>query len=214
MELIYDTDINVKGEAIRLVFKISELFSAECVRNRLVNLFLELMATHNDELTKRVSLLIGEILVKLESYIAKSPVFLSAANKSFKEYGQHKFDEIRKNLASNIIPIIKILEPKNFIENFKTPYINLLLNDKYKEIRIICLGNLPEILKLIGLENSHKHFLTVLIKLMKDEDKEILKKLLSLFECILQAFTIKESNINFEDMNIVKLLISIYISRK
>lgn len=207
MELIYDTNIDVKGAAIRLVFKISNLYSPECVRNRLVNLFLELIASHNEELTKRVSFILGEMLQKLETFINKSSSFLIAANKGFKAYALHKNDDIRKNFAKNIIPIIKILDPKNFIENFKINYISMLIHDKNKEIRLICLDNFPKMLKLIGFELSHRHFEACLMKLIKDDDKEILKKLLFFFNDILQNFVISDPLIVFEDMNNVIIFI-------
>jgi len=209
MELIYDIDINVKGEAIRLVFKLAKLYSAECVKTRLVNLFLELISTHNEELAKKVSFLLGEILTKLDGSFTKSSGFLTAAIKSFREYGQHKNDEIRRNFALNLIPIIQTIEAKIFLESFKGNFLLLMLNDKNKEIRLICLGHLPIIFQKIGLESSHRDFKVALMKLMKEDDKEILKKIAEILDNALK-YLIPDSTILFEDMITVDFLKNLF----
>ena len=206
MELIYDTDINVKGSAIRLVFKLSAHYSHECVKGRLISLFLELITTHNEELAKRVSTLTGEILTKLEPFITKAGNFITVLNKSFTEYGVHKNDEIRRNLAVNLVFIAEILDSRNFLENYKGIFASFLLSDKAKEIRMISIEKLPQILRIIGPENSHKSFKATIIKLLKEEDKEVLKKFLEFFSEILQSLTVTNPASGFEDQNIVNLL--------
>ena len=65
MELIYDGDISVKTSAIHLIFQISNFLSEECVKTRLCSVFLEVFSSHNEELLKRLTPLIGEILCKV-----------------------------------------------------------------------------------------------------------------------------------------------------
>ncbi len=206
MELIYDTEIDVKGAAIRLVFKLSSFYSVECIKSRLISLFLELITTHNEELAKRVSLIIGEILMKLSPFINKNCNFITIITKSFKEYSQHKCEEIRRNLALNLVFIAKTLDSRNFIDNFKGIFSAFLISDKNREIRMISITNLPEILMVLGPENSHKSFKTVIIRLLKEEDKEILKKFLPFFGQILQSLIVSNPSMSFEDQNTVKAL--------
>ena len=66
MELVYDAEINVKSLAIYLIFKIIDLLSEECKMNRMTNLFIELMSSLNEEVNKKISLLIGEVFMKVK----------------------------------------------------------------------------------------------------------------------------------------------------
>ena len=66
MELVYDSEINVKSLAIYLIFKIIDLLSEECKMNRMTNLFIELMSSLNEEVNKKISLLIGEVFMKVK----------------------------------------------------------------------------------------------------------------------------------------------------
>ena len=204
MELIYDIDINVKGEAIRLIFRLSGVLSPDCVRNRLVGLFLELLGTHNEELTKKVSLFLGEILTRLEvSSALKSGSFLSAAAKGFKDYATHKIEEVRRNFARSLVPILQVLDARLFLESLKTAFLNLLLNDKSKEVRLICLGQLPEVMGKVGFESANKDFKPALVRILKEDDKEILRKLTELLEPIIVSLIPDQSMLYDEMITVV-----------
>ena len=207
MELIYDIDINVKGEAIRLIFRLSGVLSPDCIRSRLVSLFLELLSTHNEELTKKVSLFLGEILTRLEvSSALKSGSFLSAAAKGFKDYATHKIEEVRRNFARSLVPILQVLDARLFLESLKTAFLNLLLNDKSKEVRLICLGQLAEVMGKVGVESANKDFKPALIRILKEDDKEILRRLTELLEPIIISL-IPDPSMLYDEM------ITVVISR-
>lgn len=207
MELVYDSDVSIKAASIQLIFNISHLFPPECMKNRLINLFQEVLCTFNEELTKKISLFLEEALVKIEPFVNKSANFLSIAVKSFKSFGTHKNDEIRRNFAKSVVQIVKTLEPKTFLEHFKSIYCALLVNEKNKDIRIVCVGNFADVLGLVGPLSAHHCFKQIFIKFLKDEDKDFLKVFLTNFGKILEKFIITSTDpvilLNSEDTRLV-----------
>ena len=172
-----------------------------------MSLFLELLSTHNEELTKKVSLFLGEILTRLEvSSALKSGSFLSAAAKGFKDYATHKIEEVRRNFARSLVPILQVLDARLFLESLKTAFLNLLLNDKSKEVRLICLGQLAEVMGKVGVESANKDFKPALIRILKEDDKEILRRLTELLEPIIISL-IPDPSMLYDEM------ITVVISR-
>lgn len=73
MELVYDSDIEIKILAIDLVFSLIDYYSVDIRKNRITNLFIELLASLNEEVIKKMSFIIGKVFHKLETYLTKSP---------------------------------------------------------------------------------------------------------------------------------------------
>ena len=69
MELVYDGEINVKCAGIKLVFRIIDALSSEVKASRVTNLFIELLASINEEVLKVISSQIGFIVFKVSLYI-------------------------------------------------------------------------------------------------------------------------------------------------
>lgn len=65
MELVYDGEITVKCAGITLVFRIIDAFSPEVKSNRIATLFIELLASINEEVLKVISRQIGFIVSKV-----------------------------------------------------------------------------------------------------------------------------------------------------
>ena len=84
MELVYDSDVNVKVSAIELVFNSRNSLSSENVRARITSLFVELLGSVNEEVIKKVSFLSGEILYNLSQNITNNPTYLNSLLSHFK----------------------------------------------------------------------------------------------------------------------------------
>ena len=69
MELIYDSDCSVKVSAIELLVNILEMLPLELRKNKLTNLFLELMININEEVIKTVSFHCGKIAFKVTLHL-------------------------------------------------------------------------------------------------------------------------------------------------
>lgn len=65
MELLYDSNINIKLAAIDAIVKVTDILSQDYKKARMINVFLELMNSINEEVMKRMSLHIGTILHKV-----------------------------------------------------------------------------------------------------------------------------------------------------
>ena len=52
MELVYDSDIEIKTQAIDLVFSLIDYYSVDIKKNRITNLFIELLSSTNEEVVK------------------------------------------------------------------------------------------------------------------------------------------------------------------
>ena len=61
MELVYDSDIEIKIHAIDLVFELIDCYSVDIKKNRITNLFIELLSNVNEEVVKKMSFLIGKV---------------------------------------------------------------------------------------------------------------------------------------------------------
>lgn len=70
MELVYDGEINVKCAGIKLVFRIIDALSPEVKASRVTSLFIELLASINEEVLKVISSQIGFIVFKVSLYIS------------------------------------------------------------------------------------------------------------------------------------------------
>lgn len=204
MELVYDSDLNTKAAAISLVFSISACFPAECVRNRLIPLFLELLGTHNEELAKKVAQMLDKILQKLDVFVRNSLNFQLLATKSLKSFASSKNEELRASFCRSLAQVARTLECRAFLENFKTVYVNALVAEKNREIRIICVEQLAEILQVLGPSSSNLHFKSPVIKLLREEDKELLRVLVANLQKIVQKFDTEEGVVaNFEEIRLV-----------
>lgn len=70
MELVYDGEINVKCAGIKLVFRIIDALSLEAKSTRITTLFIELLASINEEVLKVISSQIGFIVFKVRNFIS------------------------------------------------------------------------------------------------------------------------------------------------
>ena len=61
MELVYDSDLEIKIQAIDLVFSLIDYYSEDIRKNRITNLFIELLQSTNEEVVKQMSFLIGKV---------------------------------------------------------------------------------------------------------------------------------------------------------
>ena len=61
MELVYDSDIEIKILAIELVFSLIDNYSVDIKKIRITNLFIELLSNSNEEVIKKMSFLIGDV---------------------------------------------------------------------------------------------------------------------------------------------------------
>ena len=66
MYLVYDGEINVKCAGIKLVFMIIDALSPEVKACRITILFIELLASINEEVLKVISSQIGLIVFKVK----------------------------------------------------------------------------------------------------------------------------------------------------
>ena len=62
MELIYDSDVFVKAEGVNLIFSLIHIYTPEMNQSRIVNLYIEMMNSSNEEVQKVVSRISGQIL--------------------------------------------------------------------------------------------------------------------------------------------------------
>jgi hypothetical protein len=62
MELVYDSDIEIKIIAIDLVFALIDYYSVDIRKNRITNLFIELLSSLNEEVVKKMSFIIGKVI--------------------------------------------------------------------------------------------------------------------------------------------------------
>jgi hypothetical protein len=65
MELHYDSNMSIKLAAISSLVKALEILSYDFRKNRMVYVFLELMNSVNEEVMKKISFYIGEIIYKV-----------------------------------------------------------------------------------------------------------------------------------------------------
>jgi len=65
MELLYDSNINIKLAAIDAIVKVTDILSMDFKKNRMTTVFLELMNSVNEDVMKKMSFHIGDIVYKV-----------------------------------------------------------------------------------------------------------------------------------------------------
>jgi len=108
----------------------------------------------------------------------------------YKEYCQHKNSEIRLNFIYNLPAVLGIFGYKYF-DHIKKSYLNILLNDTSQNVKIYCISGISQIIKMIGISESHKIFAESIIEFItnteNNEDYEILKRILKVLPDILES---------------------------
>lgn len=69
MELLYDSNINIKLAAIDAIVKVLDILSQEYKKTRMTTVFLELMNSVNEEVMKRMSYHVGTIVHKVRDFL-------------------------------------------------------------------------------------------------------------------------------------------------
>jgi len=69
LELIYDSDTIVKLSAIDSVVEILDMLSLSYRKTRMVQVMFELMNSFNEDVTKKMSFLVGKILYKVKRFL-------------------------------------------------------------------------------------------------------------------------------------------------
>jgi len=65
MELLYDSNINIKLAAIDAIVKVTDILSVDFKKNRMTTVFLELMNSINEDVMRKMSFHIGAIVYKV-----------------------------------------------------------------------------------------------------------------------------------------------------
>ena len=73
MELLYDSNINIKLAAIDAIVKVTDILSMDFKKNRMTTVFLELMNSVNEDVMKKMSFHIGAIVYKVPFSLIKMP---------------------------------------------------------------------------------------------------------------------------------------------
>ena len=136
----------------------------------------------------------------MEPFLKKNPSYTSSILSTFKEYGTNKMEEIRKNFSYNFPAILSIIDNKQF-DNYKTIYLNHLLNEKSIEVRSTAVSCLHEIMKLVGFEEAHKTFKDVIKALLKENNQILIKKFIEHINDMLEALYNEEIWNNEEYVN-------------
>lgn len=151
LQLVYDSEINVKCFGIELIFKISPYLSAEERKNRICKIFLELLSNPKEDVQIKMSSMIGQIFNQLEIYLTKNQASVSTIVSTFKvtclvflgnnlihnlcfffffkDYGAHKNPKLRINFAFNFPAILFLTDSKSTFDKLRSTYLSLLLKD-------------------------------------------------------------------------------------
>jgi serine/threonine-protein phosphatase 4 regulatory subunit 4 len=76
LQLVYDSEINVKTAGISLIFDIIPYLSQEEQKNRIVKIFTELVSSTTEEVIQVMSGVIGKALQHLQHFILKNQSYM------------------------------------------------------------------------------------------------------------------------------------------
>jgi len=174
MELLYDSNINIKLAAIDAIVKILDILSQDYKKTRMITVFLELMNSVNEEVMKRMSFHVGTIVHKLEDVIPKNSNQLIQIQNIYRDWSTHKNLEIRKNIIFNLPYMIKLFDNK---EHFRNLYLKALRDTNNKNIRLIAVASFHEICRTFKAEEFHPSLKDAFETLLKDTDQEVIERL-------------------------------------
>lgn len=65
IELVYDSDLQVKLASIDALIEITDMLSEDCKKNRVVGTLIDFCTTNNEEIYRKMSFAIGKICHKV-----------------------------------------------------------------------------------------------------------------------------------------------------
>ncbi|KAL4481575.1 hypothetical protein ABPG74_007664 [Tetrahymena malaccensis] len=188
LQLVYDSEINVKCAGIELIFNITQYLSAEEQKNRMCKIFMELLQSPKEEIQIQMSSMIGQIFNQLEQFLCKNQQSVQAIINTFKEYGSSKNVKLRINFAYNFPAILHLTDSKTTFEKLKNNYINQILRDDSKEVRYKLISSFHEVAGLVTFEDLQKHLLPIFKELIKENDSAIILRIVQNIDVTMKNF--------------------------
>ncbi|EAR93915.2 hypothetical protein TTHERM_00222320 (macronuclear) [Tetrahymena thermophila SB210] len=188
LQLVYDSEINVKCAGIELIFNITQYLSAEEQKNRMCKIFMELLQSPKEEIQIQMSSMIGQIFNQLEQFLCKNQQNVQAIINTFKEYGSSKNVKLRINFAYNFPAVLHLTDSKTTFDKLKNNYINQILKDDSKEVRYKLISSFHEVTGLVTYEDLQKHLLPIFKELIKENDSAIILRLVQNIDVTIKNF--------------------------
>ncbi|KAL4486111.1 hypothetical protein ABPG72_012164 [Tetrahymena utriculariae] len=188
LQLVYDSEINVKCAGIELIFNITQYLSAEEQKNRMCKIFMELLQSPKEEIQIQMSSMIGQIFNQLEQFLCKNQQNVQAIINTFKDYGSSKNVKLRINFAYNFPAVLHLTDSKTTFDKLKNNYINQILKDDSKEVRYKLISSFHEVTGLVTYEDLQKHLVPIFKELIKENDSAIILRIVQNIDVTIRNF--------------------------